>query len=593
MLYNTKKYSLFVFPACMRCAASKSVRSIFLCASILFYAMGFAQAQDLPGSVDPVRVQDRLIPPQALPQTKTPDFLPPEDQEDLSAPAPASDGFVLEALDIEGSTAIDPQELFSIYESYIGEKTNYEIVKYIADKITLLYRKKGYFLSRAIVPEQDIQNGRVKIVVVEGYISDIRIQGNAADAILKKDYFQLFQKITEKIRASRPIHGAELERQLLLMKDLPGMNVHAVMEAITYKEAAPGAVGMVITIDYAPPSFTAAVDNFGSRFAGPIQLATGASFNNVVSAFDTVSLNVAAALPLSEVKTVAASYTLPVSSFGTSIGFQAGYSDLVPGYTLEQFEVESTSYNTSLSVMQRIIRSRQQNFSVSAVFDTVNVTSDYLGAELYDDRIRSLRISGLYDRSDSWNGVSAGNFTLSQGLDILGARETGSFNLSRATGHSDYTKIELDVSRLQQIGSVWQLYGAFSGQYAWDPLLSSEEFGYGGYSFGRAYDPSEITGDHGVSASLEMRYQGVPAWEDVIFEPFFFYDIGKVWKPDAARADQIVSGASAGAGLKFFYDNKITGSFMAAVPLTRPASDPPGYTKEDGVRFLFRISSEF
>ncbi len=44
-----------------------------------------------------------------------------------------------------------------------------------------MYRDAGYHLSRAIVPAQDLKNGRVRIQVIEGKIADIVLKGNGAE----------------------------------------------------------------------------------------------------------------------------------------------------------------------------------------------------------------------------------------------------------------------------------------------------------------------------------------------------------------------------------------------------------------------------
>lgn len=567
------------------------------CFLTAFFALGtcvkIACAQDIPGSVDPTKIQNQIPNYQSPRDSDLGNLVPLSSDIKLETPPEPLDGFILTALEIEGGTVFTSEELKEIYQNFLSKKADFATIKYIADKITMRYHEKGFFLSRALIPEQDIEGGRVKIVIVEGYISEISVQGVDSAALLQKDYFKLMGAATNSIKMMRPLHAGKLEEILLLLSDLPGVRVKALIEPLPPERALPGAAGMVLNLERRNFDAALAFDNSGSRFAGPFMATANAAVYNVISAYDTVSLSAAGSLPLSEVKVLKAGYTIPVSLHGTTLGMQAGYSDLVPGHTLKQFDVKSDSKNFSFNLTQNFIRSRERNFSASIVFDAVNTKTDYLGEELYDDRIRSLRISGQFDTIDRLNGVSFANVTLSQGLDILGARETGSTNLSRQTGHSDYKKIEVDLNRIQQINQDWQLYGALSGQYAWDPLLSSEEFGYGGQSLGRGYDPSEITGDHGISASLELRYQGMPAYKEVNYEPFLFYDIGKVWKPDAAKADQIVSGASAGAGLKFNYNDRFSGDFTAAAPLTLPASDPPGYTKDNGVRFLLRINWKF
>jgi hemolysin activation/secretion protein len=106
--------------------------------------------------------------------------------------------------------------------------------------------------------------------------------------------------------------------------------------------------------------------------------------------------------------------------------------------------------------------------------------------------------------------------------------------------------------------------------------LSAAEFGYGGYDYGRAFDPSEITGDRGVAASWQVDYYtGMPDWRHVRTTPYAFYDIGKVWNEDDGQGPE--SGASAGLGVNLYHDAGIAAGAELAFPLTRSVATPyPG-----------------
>ena len=52
----------------------------------------------------------------------------------------------------------------------------YEAARIITDK----YRKDGYFLSQALVPDQTIADGYYRIRIIEGYVSDVLIQGDGS-----------------------------------------------------------------------------------------------------------------------------------------------------------------------------------------------------------------------------------------------------------------------------------------------------------------------------------------------------------------------------------------------------------------------------
>ena len=150
--------------------------------------------------------------------------------------------------------------------------------------------------------------------------------------------------------------------------------------------------------------------------------------------------------------------------------------------------------------------------------------------------------------------------------------------------------MQLSYTRQQSIYGNFMAIGQLSGQYASGPLFSAEEFGYGGQAFGRAYDPSEITGDHGIAASLELRYLGFDPWEGITFAPYTFYDIGKVWNEDVGGVDE--SGSSAGLGMRLSHSSGLSDNLGPAWPLCREISAPI-YGNGKNPRVLFQLSYTF
>lgn len=144
-------------------------RHLFFCSCLLLFGSGVALAQNLPGSVDPARLQDQLEKSHPAPSTQSLDILPNAPQAVPSLPPPVTEGFVLKEVVIEGATVFSQAELTKTYKDYIGQKAELGTIQFIAGRITQLYRDRGFFLSRAVVPQQEVEAGRVRIVVVEGY----------------------------------------------------------------------------------------------------------------------------------------------------------------------------------------------------------------------------------------------------------------------------------------------------------------------------------------------------------------------------------------------------------------------------------------
>ena len=95
----------------------------------------------------------------------------------------------------------------------------------VANEIELRYRNDGYVTTRVIVPAQTIDDGHFRILVVEGYIADVKYDGDIGPAQAA------VEKLVQRLRGVRPINVAEVERQLLLANDLNGLTVRASLEA--------------------------------------------------------------------------------------------------------------------------------------------------------------------------------------------------------------------------------------------------------------------------------------------------------------------------------------------------------------------------
>ena len=188
-----------------------------------------------------------------------------------------------------------------------------------------------------------------------------------------------------------------------------------------------------------------------------------------------------------------------------NIALSGSYATTEPGSSLESNDITSDSYELGLNISWQPIRQRQENLIASLELTGKNTNSDIQkNTPLTRDRIRVVRGRLSYDTDDRWNGYNFITLGVNQGLEILGSSSEDDSNLSRAEAEPDFTTAQFSYTRQQRIYNNFLAIGRLSGQVASSPLFSSEEFGYGGQAFGRAYDPSDITGDHGVAAGFRV-----------------------------------------------------------------------------------------
>lgn len=504
---------------------------------------------------------------------------------ELHAPPGAeSIHFVLHNLIIDGATAYDAETLKTFYAPYVDKDISLLTIYQIAGAITQRYQQDGYVLARALIPQQEIENGTIHLQVVEGYVSDVQIANGSIPNYILAD-------LIERIKAMHPLHMPTLERMLLTLNDLSGIQLKTAMLPITDGSAAPGAVMMQLSVQRTIAGGQFSIDDYGSRFIGPYQPTLALWANDQFLAFDKLSVRTLDSMPWHELHYGEIQYSVPLNADGTSVSILYNRARSWPGYTLSQDEIVSDSDTIRGEVSQAIVHSRDMQLSVTTGLEHKNISTNLPETRLSLDRLTVATGSVHFTNMDNWEGANKIDATLRQGLDILGVRPTGSLDLSRGQGRSDFTSVNATVSRLQTLEGPWQINLSANGQYAWSPLLASEQFGFGGQSFGRAYDPSEITGDDGLAGSAELRYNAIE-WADynVNIIPFTFYDVGRVWNLD--RSGVITSGASAGGGFVITSATGIQITLTSAKPLTRPQDNPlTGNGKSP--RWLFQLIYAF
>lgn len=556
------------------------------CLCCLLPCAAFAQTTPLPGPADPGRIIEPLEP--TLPTREaSPITAPSAPVEQMTAPEGAEEvKLALKEIKFKGGTVFSQAQLQRWTKNYIGREITLKDLFDIASRITSEYHKRGYFLSKAFLPPQEIEGGIVTIEMVEGYVGRVRIEG---------DYrpHAAIASVVRKIENDRPANIKRIEEYLMQLNDLAGLSARTILEPLQEATDDP-AIGMVLLLDSTDVTVNgrAGLNNYGSRYIGPMQAEGQVNLSNLFGLYGVTTFAMTSALPVDELVYASVQQTLPLAYPGLSLMANFSYSTSAPGYTLSSSEIESDTFVGTVRLTQSLIRSRSKNLSVDGQFDVKNIHSDILGTTLYDDQIRALRASVNYDMRDSLGG-GAGSIlsaTISQGLDVLGANESGSFNLSRARGRSDFTKFEANAARLQSTRFGFNLYTALRGQYTDDVLLSAEEFGFGGSEMGRAYDSSEIAGDRGVAGTIEAR---IPIREPVLgvqTEPYAFYDLGKVWNLDPGG--ESFSAAAAGAGIRLNFGQNMSGNLTFAVPLTKEPSAPE-MTKGMNPSITFGLSVGF
>ena len=515
-----------------------------------------ALAQQAPSAVTPGQIQNRFDDRTRLRGPAEPEIekravpvLPPLVEEKA---------FLLTGIEIIGSTVYAPSRFVAFYEGLLARQVTLADIEAVAQKITDLYEGDGYVLSQATVPEQDVSLGVVSIRIIEGFIGEVLIEGQVEGSE------SLLRAYASKITADRPTRLSSMERYVLLTEDLPGVSVRPLLEPV---DGDTGEYKLILDLTHDTLQGFVQVDNRGSRSVGPIQLWAGATANSVLGLYETSRVRFVTTPQTEELLFFDFAHTQTVGTEGTTVTVAGSYSDSEPGFDLKSRDIDSAGTRFEIQAAHPVVRSRRLDVYVTGRFTFSDSEETERSARSFDDTLRVVRLGATVSFDDAAEGRNWVSAEISQGLDILGASGSDSPSLSRPGASPEFTKVTLDYSRYQKVWNNVAVLLTATGQKSSGTVLSAEEIGLGGERFGRAYDPSEVTGKDGAAGRIELQYDGALADSLLSQYQFYgFYDIGAVWADVPAGRRSL---ASAGFGVRGQFQHGLFGYVEIAQPLTR------------------------
>ena len=515
-----------------------------LCAvGVMLAGSGAAFAQVAPPSQADVS-RERL----ALPPIEMPRFDLRIQAPERSAVLKAVDAveFQLRGIVVEGATAFPAEEVDGFFAGVKGKRVGLAAVREAAAALETHYREKGYFLSRVFIPPQQIDDETIKVTVVEGFIEDITVEG------LDEGTRRAVKARLSPLLDHKPINLSSLERQLLILNDIPGISGASVLRQGTTL----GGSSLIVNLGKAVNRYQLAINNAASRILGPWAYAANANFNrpfDLPGAFD-VGLS-AGGRNLQAVQTVSGRYSVAVGKSGLLASFGVLAARARPGGSVRPLDIINNAISISTRLRYPIIRGRALSLFTEAGLSVNRSNTDILGAPLIRDRTTDLDL-GLSLQQNGWlNGSTSVSVVLFKGLQVLGAIGRNAAAPSTPNFDPTFSRLVYSAQRSQQLPNNFSAMIAFQGQYTGSKLLSGELISFGGPSVGRGYDPSAITGDRGYGGLAELRYD-LPVTKSWARNLQFYGFVDGGWTTSNATAVIVQSSQSirsAGAGLRVYH----------------------------------------
>ena len=500
-----------------------------------------------------------------LPETGELGTFDETDRPLAAMPESGAFSFVLRGLRIENATVYSDAELRPIYEPFLGTEVTLGGLREIANRIESRYREDGYVATRVIIPPQAIAGGVATLEVFEGEIIHYEINGDIGPVR------ERIARLLDNLLTGEPARWSDLERYLLLARDLPGISLTGTLRSAG--DTAPGGVILVVDTARKPADGFVSMQNRNAEATGTFTLSGGAALNSNTRFAERIG---GAALFGLEVPEEVSGYLIYEQSLGDDglrgrISAIHSYSE--PADLLEPLSLTTVSTLVNAELEYPMVRSRR--FSLwtrgGIEYEDQRTTFGDDDAELFDDQLPVFHAGARGIWLPPLGGLAQFDLELRQGVDDFGAAAS-----SKPDASVDFTLVRGTLSHLQPVPPFFELYAELRGQKSNEPLPNIEEMSLGELTIGRGYEPGSLLGDSGFAGTVELRYfpPGLETWWLNSLHVFTFVDYGLI--DDIGNPTLNPKGfeelASTGFGIRFQLFDTLFGDFYYAQPVTKALS---------------------
>ncbi|WP_277559835.1 ShlB/FhaC/HecB family hemolysin secretion/activation protein [Acinetobacter beijerinckii] len=480
---------------------------------------------------------------------------------------------------IEGNHQIKTELLYDLVHHLENKNNVLADLQLATDEITHFYKKQGYFLAKAYLPKQKLENGVLIIRVLEGQLGKVILnnQSSIQDEII--------YRYTNRIPVNQALQQHQANKTLLLISDVPSVGQ---IQANLQAGEQIGQTDLVLDIlGQKAISGRVGVDNGGSSYTGQYRFSGYLESNGFIGYGEKISAQILSSDQNLVLGNINAQF--PITGNGLSLGGGYSRTEYELGEQFELLEVKGTSENYNLHFIYPLIRSQKTNLNLKLSFEERKLFDEIAATDTETlKKIGASRITFNFSRLDEWGiGNVKGGINQLQFITTFGhlnIKSPSALNIDRLSAKSqgNFHKYEWKLSRQQRLGASSWFTGELYGQLSSKNLDSAEKFSF--YQM-RAYPAAEGLGDQGWGASTNFYYQLSP-----FVNTFLFQDIGriqhnkKVYLNEKNNRSLASTGIGLGGGYKY-WDYNLTLAWRNTSTAKSDTDKNPRFAFQVGWRF--------
>jgi len=428
----------------------------------------------------------------------------PEVKAMLAPPEPKT---MIKKFVVSGARLFSAQELEKVLVKYQSKELSMSDLKKAADDITALYRKKGYLVSLAYLPPQEISNNTVEFTVVEGRVGEITVEKPkySKPEVIRRRFL---------VEKGQILNSARIESSLKQINKQPDRTVRAVLSPGATPETSD--ILLKVENERSPHHFSAELNNRGTRYTSLNRWGLGYRNTNLLGNDDILAVRLIANSK-TDVYSVSAVYDMPVSRYNTRAGVYAAHSKADIG---GQFAIPGLSPTGHAELWGLYVShpwfdkefvdedsgsSLTLTSNLTAGFDSLSVYNKIRGNETSHDELRILKAGINFEEKDNLGRTGLTGEAHFAIPEFLGSMEKREESVLRSDSSGEFQKYTGSISRVTRLPGSMYLINSFKGQYTPFNLVSSAQMTLGGADSVRGFQENEYLADYGWINTVELR----------------------------------------------------------------------------------------
>ena len=440
--------------------------------------------------------------------------------EEKEAEQAAQERITLKSIKFQGVTILGDMELKGIVDPFIGIPMSYEEMLEIGMAVETYYRQNNY-LSRVILPPQDLTDGVLVVDVIESVFSKVEVEKELED--LPNTQAHVAALIQAQQPIGTPMKMQALDRALALANDVPGISVQGALRS--GRDA--GETELLLKL-YKGRTRQAelSADTAGSRATGFIRMMASATWFNPNDLADLMSL-VAVHTRGSDYARIAYSLPLGVEGWRMGVNASAMAYEVVVGMQ-GVLGSAGRAITQGVEFLYPLIRRDEHTATVTLTADNKKyVNTDATGrlSSDYGAKVVTAQVAGVYRDTNPGGSVGTYSVQMTQGTINLDGSPNQSADARSSNTAGAFAKVRVSGSWQEPLTTQTSAFISYTGQLANKNLDSSEKMQLGGMNGVRAYPTGEGSGSDGQLIQLELRHS-----LDSGLNLTAFYDWGQIWQ---------------------------------------------------------------